>query len=286
MFVTRSNNIKDILTHTVPPSLRWLLPCVLVLILILCHAIPMTGMHVFAPAPIVYTGNGNTAQVGFITDINNDQLQDVVLTYYQRDYNFASTVIYLNNGCEFVRHSNPLEPVVYCKQYFLNQKMIKWETDPPVVTLHIPNDTFSGVIALPYHPIEIPAIIFAMSGVKIGTPMEKFYKGDTQVQYHAIQKSDDIYIGQPGPPSSSSSSSSGGSGGSGGGSSDNSGGGGGGAGGGGGGEGGSVSSSSSSGGSGGSGGSSGGGEAGGGGGTTGGTGRGTEGTGRGSSSSS
>ena len=83
--------------------------------------------------------------------------------------------------------------------------MIKWEADPPVITLHIPNDTFSGVIALPYHPIEIPAIIFAMSGVKIETHMEKFFKGNLPIQYHAISKGDEIYVGQPGPPSKPSS---------------------------------------------------------------------------------
>ncbi|KAF0981387.1 hypothetical protein FDP41_012497 [Naegleria fowleri] len=104
----------------------------------------VSGLHMASPTSIVYTGNGITAVVGFITDVNDDHLLDFVVAYYQRDYNFASQVIYLNNGCGYVRHSNPFEPLVYCKQHFLNQIMIKWEADPPVITLHIPNDTFSG----------------------------------------------------------------------------------------------------------------------------------------------
>ncbi|KAG2387803.1 hypothetical protein C9374_001397 [Naegleria lovaniensis] len=158
------------------------------------------GLHHAPPASIIYTGNGMTSVVGFITDVNNDRLLDFVIAYYQRDYNFANNVIYLNNGCEYVRHSNPYEPLVYCKQHFLNQIMIKWEEDPPVVTLHVPNETFSAILGLPYHPVEIPALIFSMSGVKIGTPMEKFFKGHLPIHYHSISKGDEIYVGQPGPP--------------------------------------------------------------------------------------
>ncbi|KAG2387804.1 hypothetical protein C9374_001398 [Naegleria lovaniensis] len=192
------------LSTIIPSIIRWLFPCAL-LLLLLFSASSVYGLHGIAPTSIVYTGNGDTAEVGYIVDVNNDQLLDFVLTYYQRDFNFASNVIFLNNGCEFVRHSSPFEPLVYCKQHFLNQIMIKWEDDPPIVTLHIPNETFTDTIRLPYHPTEIPAIIFAMSGVRIGTPMEKFYKGDTQIQFHAIQKGDEIYVGEPGPRSASSS---------------------------------------------------------------------------------
>ena len=53
----------------------------------------VSGLHMASPTSIVYTGNGITAVVGFITDVNDDHLLDFVVAYYQRDYNFASQVV-------------------------------------------------------------------------------------------------------------------------------------------------------------------------------------------------
>ena len=46
-----------------------------------------------APTSIIFVGNGQDSQVGFITDVNNDNLPDFVMTYFQRDYGFSSTTV-------------------------------------------------------------------------------------------------------------------------------------------------------------------------------------------------
>jgi len=153
------------------------------------------------PSPIVYTGNGNTAQVGFIVDINNDGLLDFVLSYVQRDFNIAVTTVFLNNGCGYVRHFAPEQPVQYCRQYFINKQMMDWEANPPIVNLTIPSQNFTGILQLPYHPEDIPTVVAFFFGVKIVLPKHgTWLKQNTPIQYTAIRGGDEITYRVIDPP--------------------------------------------------------------------------------------
>ncbi|KAL9644293.1 hypothetical protein ABK040_005754 [Willaertia magna] len=150
-------------------------------------------IYPFSAAPTIYIAAGYQTQGGYVQDVNGDGLADIVLSYYQRDYGFASLAIFMNNGCNFVRHLDPATPVEYCPYYFEQLRRLKWEADPPVVNLIIPLLNTTKVIELPYFEFDLPSLLHNVFGIDITPPIE-FYRNGTRIDYNAIRTGNTIQL--------------------------------------------------------------------------------------------
>ncbi|KAL9650690.1 hypothetical protein ABK040_001746 [Willaertia magna] len=158
---------------------------------------PTLSIFPIGPAPTVHTQGGDALQIGYVQDINNDGLPDIVLSYYSRDYNFASLVIFMNDGCQFVRHFDPLQPIIYCAYYFDNLRRIKWEQDPPTANVTLFNQT--QIIPLPFFEWDVPLTVSRFFNVPLSAvPRITFTINNTRVAYPALLGASNIVGGMGG----------------------------------------------------------------------------------------
>ncbi|KAL9646327.1 hypothetical protein ABK040_014480 [Willaertia magna] len=151
----------------------------------------VVGIFPTGPAPTILTQGTSALQIGYVQDINNDGLPDVILSYYNRNYQFASLVIFINDGCQFVRHFNPLQPIIYCAYYFENVRRNIWEQNPPLAKITLFNQT--KTIPLPFQQQEVPFTISKYFNVPVtSVPRMTFRLRGTRVAYPAIYGQIDV----------------------------------------------------------------------------------------------
>ncbi|KAL9656506.1 hypothetical protein ABK040_005270 [Willaertia magna] len=144
------------------------------------------------PYPVVFIQSGQNNQVGGIQDVNNDGLLDFIIGYYQRDYNFVNTAIFLNDGCSFVHHIDPFQQISYCPQFFEQQRYLKFQADPPIATVTFENLNITRVMRLPYTEMEFVEKIRHLYGIE---GVLSYTMGDVNVEYNSLGMGSSVTIG-------------------------------------------------------------------------------------------
>ncbi|KAL9650914.1 hypothetical protein ABK040_015439 [Willaertia magna] len=135
-------------------------------------------------------GAGRGFRVGYVQDINNDKLPDIILSYSEREYNIVSTSVFMNNGCGFERHSSEFMPLNYCPQYFQQVRRVAWGLNPPRASIRFGNSTRS--VTLPFNEIDFWQLMRQTYQFEV-FPGEYYSRGN-QIMYRAIRNGNLITV--------------------------------------------------------------------------------------------